>query len=72
VIDRRPHGSGHAFGQILPNEKERLNRSHLLLFIFEDNEEIIERFGQRGTDQLVKAVVLAFVAEGFAPSRAIL
>ena len=72
AIDRLPHGAGQAFGQILPDEKERLDRSHLLPVILKNDEEIIERLGQRGADQLIKAVVLAFVAEGLTPGRAIL
>ena len=39
AVDRRPERAGHAFGQILPNEKERLNCAHLFLFILENDKK---------------------------------
>jgi hypothetical protein len=56
----------------LPDQKERLDCPDLTPFIFEQDKKVIESLIQGGADQLVKTVVLASVAEGFAPGGAML
>jgi hypothetical protein len=71
-IDHFTDWAGDSLGQVLADEKERLDTAHPLLLVFQDEKKIIERFGQRGADELVKAVVLALVAKGLTPGRAAL
>ncbi len=73
--DRSHARSGPAtpFGQILPNEKERLDRADLA-----DPSSSRTRkkyikivLGQGRADQLIETVVLALVAKGLVPGRAV-
>src|ERR1051326_1051158 len=61
-----------AFGKILADEEERLDRAHSAFLIFKHEEMVFEVIGQRSADEFVEAVVLALILEGFAPGWAIL
>jgi hypothetical protein len=56
----------------LLNKKERLDRSHVAVIVFQDDIKIVEPVSERGADDLVKAMILALIAEGGTPGWTIL
>ena len=63
-LTKRP---GKAFGQILVDEKERLNRSDFVFGILKDKKKILEPGREGRSDKFVKAVVLELIAKCLRP-----
>ena len=72
AIDCFPHWAGHAFGQILVDEKEWLNRPNLSFAIFQNQEEIFELGRKRGSEKLIEAMIFQLVLERLLPGRRIM
>src|SRR5437868_6058849 len=71
-VDRLSHRTRHAFGQILADEKKRLDRPYPPFLVFQNEKEIVEGLSQGRANQFVKAVVLALVMKRLLPFRAVL
>ena len=56
----------------MPNKKERLNCPDLFIFIFENEEVVLESVRESGANELVEPVVLKLVLKRFLPGRAIM
>src|SRR5262249_29186523 len=65
------HGTSHAFGKILPNEEERLNRAHLFLRVLKNQKVVIKGVGKSCANQFVEPVILELVLKCFMPRRVI-